>query len=110
MPGVLDELVDMLTVEELCDLGRKRCLGGPYIVNIDILRGPIVSINFYAYTELGCTYLTVYPQCRGKEEEEGHFGYIFDMGFPIPEFAETVKDDEHQAQLVEKIMGRLVWE
>lgn len=102
MPAVVETLVANLTVEALHEMGKEEGIHGPIAVNLEEFRAPITAINFYMMVVDEGMMLATTADIKGAEDHTPEIG--FDMFFPIAEFAETVADEEHVQQLVNRVL------
>lgn len=102
MPAVVETLVANLTVEALHEMGKEKGIHGPIAVNLEEFRAPITAINFYTMVVDDGMMLATTADIKGAEDKTSEIG--FDMFFPIAEFAETIADEEHVQQLVNRVL------
>ena len=102
MPAVVETLVANLTVEALHEMGKEEGIHGPIAINLEEFRAPITAINFYTMVVEDGMMLATTADIKGAEGNTPEIG--FDMFFPIEEFAETIADEEHVQQLVNKVL------
>lgn len=102
MPAVVETLVANLTVEALHKMGKEEGIHGPIAVNLEEFRAPITAINFYTMVVEDGMMLATTADIKGAEDNTPEIG--FDMFFPIAEFAETIADEEHVQQLVNRVL------
>lgn len=102
MPAVVETLVANLTEEALHEMGKEEGIHGPIAVNLEEFRAPITAINFYTMVVDEGMMLATTAYIKGAENNAPEIG--FDMFFPIAEFAETIADEEHVQQLVNRVL------
>lgn len=102
MPAVVETLVANLTVEALHEMGKAEGIHGPITVNLEEFRAPITAIKFYTMVVEDGMMLATTANIKGAEDNTPEIG--FDMFFPVAEFAETIADEEHVQQLVNRVL------
>lgn len=103
MPDVVNTLLLQLTPETLAYLAKEPAVHGPYAIDIEHLRGPITSIDFYVMAVEDTMMLAVTPTLREvPEDDEARLS--FDMLFTQEEFATTIINEEHLQKLVEDVL------
>lgn len=102
MPAVVETLVANLTVEVLHEMGKEEGIHGPIAVNLEEFRAPITAINFYTMVVDEGMMLATTADIKGAEDKTPEIG--FDMFFPISEFAESIAEEEHVQQLVNRVL------
>ena len=102
MPAVAETLVANLTVEALHKMGKEEGIHGPIIINLEEYRAPITAIIFYTMVVEDGMMLATTVDIKGAEDTTPEIG--FDMFFPIAEFAETIANEEHVQQLVNRVL------
>lgn len=102
MPAVVETLVANLTVEALHEMGKEKGIHGPIAVNLEEFRAHITAINFYTMVVDDGMMLATTADIKGAEDKTSEIGS--DMFFPIAEFAETIADEEHVQQLVNRVL------
>lgn len=103
MPAVVEMLVANLTLDVLCDMGKEQGIHGPISINLEEFRAPITAIHFYTMVVNDGMMLATIAKVKGADEETTpEIG--FDMFLPISDFADSIKDEEHQQQLVNRIL------
>lgn len=102
MPAVVETLVANLTMEALHEMGKEEGIHGPIAVNLEEFRAPITAINFYTMVVEDGMMLATTADIKDAEDNAPEIG--FDMFFPISEFAETITDEEHVQQLVNRVL------
>ena len=105
MPAVVETLVANLTEEALHEMGKEEGIHGPIAVNLEEFRAPITAINFYTMVVEDGMMLATTADIKGAEDNTPEIG--FDMFFPIAEFAETVADEEHVQELVNRVLEQM---
>ncbi len=102
MPAVVETLVVNLTVEALHEMGKEEGIHGPIAINLEEFRAPITAINFYTMVVDEGMMLATTADIKDAEDNAPEIG--FDMFFPILEFAESIADEEHVQQLVNRVL------
>ena len=102
MPAVVETLVANLTEEALYEMGKEEGIHGPIAINLKEFRAPITAINFYTMVVENGMMLATTADIKGAEDNTPEIG--FDMFFPIAEFAETIADEEHVQELVNRVL------
>lgn len=102
MPAVVETLVANLTVEALHEMDKEEGIHGPITVNLEEFRAPITAINFYTMVVEDGMMLATTADIKGAEGNTPEIG--FDMFFPIEEFSETIADEKHVQQLVNRVL------
>lgn len=83
-------------------MGKEEGIHGPVSVKLEEFRAPINAINFYTIVVEDGMMLATTADIKGAEGNAPEIG--FDMFFPIAEFAETIADEEHVQQLVNRVL------
>lgn len=102
MPAVVETLVANLTVEALHEMGKEEGIHGPIAINLEEFRAPITAINFYTMVVENGMMLATTADIKGAEDKTPEIG--FEMFFPIAEFAESIADEGHVQQLVNRVL------
>ena len=103
MPDVAYTLVSVLTPDVLADIAKETAVHGPYSVDIEELRGPITSIDFYVMVAEDTMLMAVAAIMRDAQENATP-QLTFDMLFDVSDFAKTFTDEQHVQELVDKIL------
>lgn len=103
MPDVVNTLLLHLTPEALAVIAREPAVHGPYSIDIEHLRAPITSIDFYVMAVESTMMLAVTPTLR-EAPEDYEPRLSFDMFFTQEEFATTIINEEHLQKLVNEVL------
>ena len=103
MPDVASTIVTVITPELIEEISKEKAVHGPYSIDIEELRGPITSINFYVMTALETMLVAVTADIKDAGEDYTP-NLTFDMYFKIADFPSKITDDEHVQQLVDLVM------
>lgn len=87
-------------METLQEKGKVECIQIAF--NLKEFRAPITTINFYTMVVEDGIMLATTADIKGAERNTPEIG--FDMFFPIAEFAETIANEEHVQQLVNRVL------
>ena len=99
------EAIMPAVVETLHEMGKEEGIHGPITVNLEEFRVPITAINFYTMVVENGMMLATTADIKGAEDNTPEIG--FGMFFPIAEFAETVADEEHVQELVNRVLEQM---
>lgn len=100
MPLVVNTLIEALPVEKLQKMSQETGVHGPVSVNLEEFHAPVTKINFYL-TVVDDSMLLATTSCIDGAAEEPSLS--FDMFFPIADFANTITDEAHLAQLADTV-------
>lgn len=102
MPAVVETFVANLTKETLYEMGKEDGVHGPIVVNLEEFHAPITAINFYTVVVEDVMMLATTADVKGAEGNAPKIN--FDMFFPIADFTETIVNEEHVQQLVNRVL------
>ena len=100
-PLVAETLTEILTPENLSEMGNEEGVHGPLVINMEQFRAPITGVNFYVMVVEDTMMLAT--TIRTKEEES--LGDIcFDMVFSTSAFPEDIKKEENVKTIKDRIL------
>lgn len=100
-PLVVETLTEILTHENLSEMGNEEGVHGPLVINMEQFRAPITGVNFYVMVVEDTMMLAT--TIRTKEEES--LGDIcFDMVFSTSAFPEDIKKEENVKTIKDRIL------
>lgn len=100
-PLVVETLTEILTPENLLEMGNEEGVHGPLVINMEQFRAPITGVNFYVMVVEDTMMLAT--TIRTKEEES--LGDIcFDMVFSTSAFPEDIKKEENVKTIKDRIL------
>ena len=100
-PLVVETLTEILTPENLSEMGNEEGVHDPLVINMEQFRAPITGVNFYVMVVEDTMMLAT--TIRTKEEES--LGDIcFDMVFSTLAFPEDIKKEENVKTIKDRIL------
>ncbi len=103
MPAVVETLITNLTEEVLCDMGKEQGIHGPIVINLEEFRAPITAIHFFVMVIDDGMMLATNATIKGASDNiTPEIG--FDMFFPISDFAESIADEGHVSQMINRVL------
>lgn len=100
-PLVVETLTEILTPENLSEMGNEEGVHGLLVINMEQFRAPITGVNFYVMVVEDTMMLAT--TIRTKEEES--LGDIcFDMVFSTSAFPENIKKEENVKTIKDRIL------
>lgn len=99
-PLVVETLTEILTPENLLEMGNEEGVHGPLVINMEQFRAPITGVNFYVMVVEDTMMLAT--TIRTKEESLGDI--CFDMVFSTSAFPEDIKKEENVKTIKDRIL------
>ncbi len=103
MPMVVDVLAGHLTEETLLEMGREGGIHGPITVNLKECQAPITAINFHVLINDESLMLATTADMTDADDDDSP-KIDFDMFFTIPDFATSIKDENHIQYLKDRVL------
>lgn len=104
MPSVAESLGEMLTTEELAEMGAESAINGPVTLDLSNMQAPITALNFFVMVKKNTALLAVTADIKDAPDDYNpplRFNHFFPS---ISRFAADVADDENMSKMVDDII------